>query len=418
MMLDRRIFLKSSGLALVAGGFLPRAFVRMAGATTLPGSCRPVLVAIFQRGAVDGLNVVVPCGEKAYYDARPSIAVPRPGSGEGAALDLDGFFGLHPSLAPLLPYFEDRSAAFVHAVGSPDATRSHFDAQDFMESGTPGVKATQDGFLCRALGEKRAIQPSPLRAVSLTPALPRILSGSAGAVAMSSLAGFGIRAGAATEAVSDSFEAMYAGGATDVLSSTAKESFDALRMLKAADPSKLAPANGADYPAGPFGNSLKQIAQLIKADVGLEIAFTDVGGWDTHAGEGGAQGQLGNRLREYGQAIAAFAKDLGSRMADVTLVTMSEFGRTVRENGNRGTDHGHANVMLLLGGGVKGGRVYGRWPGLDASHLYENRDLAVTTDFRDVFAEILARRMGIRDLEPVFPGYALDKGSRLGLIAA
>jgi uncharacterized protein (DUF1501 family) len=414
---DRRVFLKSSGLALVAGGFLPGVFVRMAGAASLPGANRKVLVAVFQRGAVDGLNVVVPYGEKTYYDTRPSIAVPRPGSGEGAALDLDGFFGLHPAFAPVLPYFQDRSAAVIHATGSPDSTRSHFDAQDFMESGTPGNKATTDGFLCRAIAQKKPETCSPLRAVSLTPALPRILAGSAGAVSMTSLAGFGVRAGAATASVSNSFESMYEDAVAGALGGAAKESFEATRILKAADPASIAPDNGADYPAGAFGNALKQIAQLIKADVGLEVAFTDVGGWDTHAGEGGSQGQLSNRLRDYGAAIAAFAKDMGSRMADVTLVTMSEFGRTVKENGNRGTDHGHANVMLLLGGGVKGGRVYGRWPGLDSSHLYENRDLAVTTDFRDVFAEILEKRLGIESVSTVFPGYRLEKKNRLGSIA-
>ena len=199
---DRRLFLKSAGLSLIAGGLLPNVFVRMAGATTLPSSAkRRVLVAIFQRGAVDGLNLLVPYGEKVYYDARPSIAIPRPGSGAAAALDLDGFFGLHPSLAPLLPHFRDRSAAFVHAVGSPDATRSHFDAQDFMESGTPGSKSTPDGFLARALGAERAAgsgsPTSPLRAVAMTPGMPRILSGSSG-IAVTSLSGFGIRAGLAS----------------------------------------------------------------------------------------------------------------------------------------------------------------------------------------------------------------------------
>ena len=414
-MLNRRVLLKSGGLALVAGGFLPKVFVRMAKAST-PAS-RRVLVAIFQRGAVDGLNVVVPYGEKVYYDARPTIAVPRPGSASDAALDLDGFFGLHPSLAPLVPFYKEGSAAFVHAAGSPDATRSHFDAQDFMESGTPGIKSTSDGFLCRALMAQSRAQASPLRAVALSPALPRILSGSAGAVAMANVSQFGIRAGAETSALSESFESMYAETVAGALSGTAKESFDAVRILKEADPTRIAAENGAEYPNGPFGASLKQIAQLIKADVGLEVAFADVGGWDTHSGEGGAEGQLSNRLRNYAQAIASFARDLGSRMADVTLVTMSEFGRTVRENGNRGTDHGHANVMLLLGGGVKGGKVHGRWPGLDSSHLYENRDLAVTTDFRDVFAEILEKRMGIGNLKPVFPGYDLGERKRLGIIA-
>lgn len=413
-MFDRRMFLKSSGIALITGGFLPKVFVRMARAAT-PAN-RKVLVAVFQRGAVDGLNAVIPCGEKVYYDARPTIAIPAPGAAENAALDLDGFFGLHPALAPILPYFKDRSAAFVHAAGSPDATRSHFDAQDFMESGTPGVKATTDGFLSRALSERVPAKPSPLRAVAVSPALPRILAGSAGAVAMTNMAAFGIRAGAETPIVSESLESMYQDAVAGSLGGTAKDSFDAARILKAASPDKIAPENGADYPKSPFGNALKQVAQLIKADVGLEVAFTDVGGWDTHAGEGGAQGQLSNRLKDYAQTIAAFAKDLGSRMGDVTLVTMSEFGRTVKENGNRGTDHGHANFMLLLGGGVKGGKVYGKWPGLDSSHLYENRDLAVTTDFRDVFAEILEKRAGIKNLAPVFPGYSLDASRRLGVI--
>ncbi|HEY1434883.1 MAG TPA: DUF1501 domain-containing protein [Thermoanaerobaculia bacterium] len=413
---DRRLFLKSSGLALVAGGFLPNVFVRMASAST-PTASRRVVVAIFQRGAVDGLNLLVPHAESAYYAARPTIAVPRPGSGPNAALDLDGFFGLHPSLAPLLPYFRDRSAAFVHAVGSPDATRSHFDAQDFMESGTPGVKATPDGFLARALAGRALSEPSPLRAVALSPVMPRILSGPAGAIAMRSLDAFGIRSGGADDGAAQSFESMYGAAVGGGLQATARESFDAVRIVRDASPGGRPAENGALYPKGPLGQALRQIAQLIKSNVGLEVAFTDVSGWDTHAGEGGGDGQLAARLREFGLAIAAFARDLGSRMADVTLVTMSEFGRTVRENGNRGTDHGHANVMLLLGGGVRGGRIYGRWPGLDAAHLFEGRDLAVTTDFRDVFAELLSARLGVADLAPVFPGYDCAAAKRLGLVA-
>ena len=374
-MIDRRFFLKSSGLALVAGGLLPNVFVKMANAATTRG--RKVLVAIFQRGAVDGLNVIVPYAEKAYYDARPTIAIPR-----DVVIDLDGFFGVHPSLASIAPYFKDRSAAFVHAVGSPDSTRSHFDAQDFMESGTPGLKSTQDGFLSRALAGKKG---APLRAVAFSSALPRILSGKANAVAMTNISQFGVR-GDIPE-----FESMYPGV------------FEASRILKSSAPEKLQPENGATYPTTPLGNGLKQIAQLIKSDVGLEVAFTDVGGWDTHAGEGGPQGQLANNLKQFSDAIAAFAQDLGSRMGDVVLVTMSEFGRTVRENGNRGTDHGHANFMLVLGGGVKGGKVYGQWPGL--TNLYENRDLAITTDFRDVFAELLTKQLAVPSLKSVFPNY-------------
>ena len=374
-MIDRRFFLKTSGLALVAGGLLPNVFVKMAKAATTKGN--KVLVAIFQRGAVDGLNVVVPYGEAAYYSARPTIAVAR-----DTVIDLDGFFGVHPSLASIVPYFKDHSAAFVHAVGSPDSTRSHFDAQDFMESGTPGLKSTPDGFLSRAMSEKTG---PPLRAVSFTSALPRILSGKANAVAMTNLAQFGVR-GDFPE-----FESMY------------PSVFEASKILKSADPLKLQPENGAVYPANPLGNSLKQIAQLIKSNVGLEVAFTDVGGWDTHAGEGGSQGQLANNLKQFSDAIAAFAQDLGSRMGDVVLVTMSEFGRTVRENGNRGTDHGHANFMCVLGGGVKGGKVYGKWPGL--TNLYENRDLAITTDFRDIFAELLTKQLAVPSLKQVFPNY-------------
>jgi len=412
--MNRRVFLKSSGLALVAGGLLPNVFVRMAQAGTTNG--KKVLVAIFQRGAVDGLNVVVPYAESDYYAVRPTIAVPRPGSGDQSALDLDGFFGLHPSMASLLPYFKDKSAALVQAAGSPDTTRSHFDAQDFMESGTPGVKSTEDGFLARAVLAKKEASASPLRAVALGPALPRILSGSAGAVAMTNVAQFGIRAGADSGQIQSSFESMYAEAVAGALGGTAKESFEASRILKNADPQKLQPENGALYPNNPLGNSLKQIAQLIKSNVGLEVAFADVGGWDTHAGEGGAQGQLANNLRNFADSISAFAKDLGSRMGDVVLVTMSEFGRTVRENGNRGTDHGHANFMLALGGGVKGGKVYGKWPGLAPEKLYDNRDLAITTDFRDVFGELVTKQLGVASLKTVFPGYDANPAKWRGIL--
>ncbi len=380
--MNRRRFLKSSGLALVGSAVMPNVFVRMAAAGTTAG--KKVLVTIFQRGAVDGLNMIVPYGEQAYYAARRSIAIARPGATDGA-LDLDGFFGAHPALSSLMPHFHDRSAAFIHAVGSPHSTRSHFDAQDFMESGTPGIKSTRDGFLSRALQNRKA--GSPLRAIAMAPSMPRILGGSAEAIAMTDVARFGLQGDA------KAFEKMYSIG-----------TFEASKILKVADPARIQPANGAQYPRGPLGQSLKQIAQLIKSNVGLEVAFADVNGWDTHAGQGGAQGQLANNLRQFAEAIAAFTQDLGSRMSDVVLVTTSEFGRTVKENGNRGTDHGHATVMMVLGGGVKGGRVYGKWPGLTS--LYENRDLAVTTDFRDVFGELLSKQLGVADLKTVFPGYA------------
>ena len=414
-MINRRCFLKSSGLALVAGPLLPGVFVKMANAATTKG--RKVLVAVFQRGAVDGLNVVVPYGEQQYYDVRPTIAIPRPGAGEGAAIDLDGFFGVHPSMASMVPFFKDKSCAFIQAVGSPDATRSHFDAQDFMESGTPGVKSTEDGFLSRAMGAKKEPKASPLRAVALGPSLPRILTGASGAVAMSNVAQFGIRGAGDGSQASAGFESMYAEAVAGALGGTAKDSFEAARILKSADPQKLQPENGAVYPPGALANSLRQIAQLIKAGVGLEVAFADVGGWDTHAGEGGAQGQLANNLKNFSDAIAAFTRDLGSRMGDVVLVTMSEFGRTVRENGNRGTDHGHANFMLAVGGGVKGGKVYGKWPGLSSQQLYENRDLAITTDFRDIFGELLTKQLGVASLKPVFPNYDSSPAKWRGILA-
>jgi uncharacterized protein (DUF1501 family) len=361
-----------------------------------PGARKKILVAIFQRGAADGLNIVVPHGEKAYYDLRPTIAIPRPGGGEQAALDLDGFFGLHPSVAPLEPLFRQRHLAIVDAVGSPDPTRSHFDAQDYMESGTPGSKATPDGWMNRALPEVE--KESPLRAVSLGPVLPRAMRGAQPALAVQSLEDFQIHnAQAARE-----LEHLYLSASEPALQATGRETFEALALLQAVQKQAYQPAAGANYPRGRFGESLRQIAQLIKADVGMELAFADVSGWDHHVNEAA---QLTNLLRDYGQGLAAFWSDLGDRMEDIILVTMSEFGRTARENGNRGTDHGHANCMFVLGGAVHGGKVYGRWPGLQREQLYENRDLALTTDFRDVLGELVVRHLGNEASELVFPGY-------------
>jgi uncharacterized protein (DUF1501 family) len=404
-MITRRIFLKSSGLALVAFGVAPRALVRSVYAAE-GGRRRKTLVVVFQRGAMDGLNVVAPYGDPIYRRLRPTIALPAPrGGGRDAALDLDGYFGLHPALEPLLPLWKEGTLACVQAVGSPDATRSHFDAQDFMESGTPGVKSTEDGWINRHL---QAAAPSadatPFRAVSLTPTLPRSLAGRAPAVAMNSIREFALRPSAGA-AVASGFEGMYEGAVRDVLHGTGQETFEAIQFLKKSDPSRYTPAEGAQYPRGRYGESLRQVAQLIKADVGMEVAFTEIGGWDHHAAEGGVQGQLAQRLRELGQALAAFGKDLGDRMQDVVVVTLTEFGRTVHENGNRGTDHGHASVSFVMGGGVVGGKVHGRWPGLEPRRLYEGRDLAVTTDFRDLLAELLMRHLGDRDLAKVFPGY-------------
>jgi len=408
--MNRRYFIKSGGIALASFGlmtstptFLGRALAETIDKVT--GGRRKTLIAIFQRGAVDGLNVVVPYGEHSYYDLRPNIAIPKPDGGAESAINLDGYFGLHPSLSSFKPLWDSKRLAIVHASGSPDSTRSHFDAQDYMESATPGVKSTQDGWLNRYLQGKADPQKSLFRAVSMTQNMPRAMQGKAPALAISNLADFSIRAGQSSAAVQGGFEAIYDQTVNDALHGTGKETFEAINYLKQVNPSQYKAENGANYPRTPFGNSLLQIAQLIKAGVGLEVAFTDIGGWDTHVNEGNQQGQLSNLLRQFSSAIGALHTDLGSRMDDVVILTMSEFGRTAKENGNRGTDHGHANAMFVVGNSVRGGKVYGDWPGLKSDQLYEGRDLALTTDFRDVFGEIATKHLGTTNLKTVFPGY-------------
>jgi len=402
MSVTRRVFLRNSALAVVGTAAVPSFLTRAAYGSVEPGIRGKRLVVIFQRGAADGLNIVVPHGEAAYYAMRPSINIPR-----NAVIDLDGFFGLHPSLSAFQPLWNQRHLAIVHAAGSPDPTRSHFDAQDFMESGTPGVKATDDGWLNRTLRSLPGSQEtSAFRAVALGPSLPRILSGPEPAVAVNNINDFGVGGrNAKASPVANTFEAMYSQSVDSVLHGTGQETFEAVRMLKSADPAKYVPAAGADYPKGRFGDSLKQLAQLIKANLGVQIAFADIGGWDHHVNEGSTQGQIANVLREFSQSLAAFWIDLGDLAEETVVVTMSEFGRTARENGNRGTDHGHANVMFVMGGPVKGGRVYGKWPGLDQSQLYEGRDLALTTDFRRVIGEAVYKHVGNNNLSQVFPGF-------------
>ncbi len=378
MSITRRVFVRSGGLALFSVGLDPLFLARAALASSRPlpsltASARPVLVCLFQRGAVDGLNMIVPHGDPLYYRERPRIAVPR-----ADVLDLDGYFGLHPRLAALKPLWDDKSLAAIPAIGSPDSSRSHFDAQDYMESGTPGVKTTPDGWLNRFCQHDCEHANTPFRAVAFGPQLPRILAGSAPSLAIDDLRSFGM----------------------------------------GANPMRYRPANGAAYPRGRFGHALLQIAQIIKADVGLQLAFADVTGWDTHVNQGASEGQLAGRLADFGQALAAFAQDVGERMRDVVVLTMSEFGRTVRENGHSGTDHGHATSMLVLGGPVSGGKVLGRWPGLDPADRFEGRDVAVTTDFRDLFGEILARHLGAQNLSAIFPGFRSDPRRFLGAIRA
>ena len=405
MSITRRVFLKNGALAVVATTAIPAFLSRAAFAAdgSLAGKKR--LVVIFQRGAADGLNIVVPHGERAYYSMRPSIAIPR-----NDVVDLDGFFGLHPAMSPLKPLWDAKHLAIVHAAGSPDNTRSHFDAQDYMESGTPGVKSTEDGWLNRCLHTNESDHDSPFRAVSLGTSLPRILSGSVPAVAIDNVNNFSVGGrGPVASPASNTFESMYAQSVDTVLHGTGAETFDAVKMLRSADPAKYTPAPGANYPRGRFGDSLRQVTQLLKANLGVEVAFTDIGGWDHHVNEGSSQGQLANLLREFSGSLSAFWTDLGDLAEDTVVVTMSEFGRTARENGNRGTDHGHANVMFVMGGPVRGGKVYGSWPGLSEGQLYEGRDLAVTTDFREVLSEALYKHNGVHDLASVFPNFEADR---------
>lgn len=416
-MTSRRVFLKSGAMAMVTMGFAPSFLTRTA---TAAGTRKKLLITVFQRGAVDGLNMVVPYGEADYYRARPSIAIARPGT-DGGAIDLNGFFGLHPRLSSFKPLWDRGELAVVQASGSHDTTRSHFDAQDYMESATPGVKSTKDGWLNRYLAVSAAAHDAavaagrnPLRAVALTSQMPRTLQGAAPALAVGKTADFAV----ADMSARASFEEVYQATRDQSLNGTAGEAFDAMRALAAKTARPYRPANGAVYPRSPFGQALQEIARLAKSDVGLEIAFAESTQWDHHVNQGAATGQMANRLDDFSRGIAALAQDLGERMADTIILTMSEFGRAVAENGSRGTDHGHGNAMFVIGGSVKGKEVYGKWPGLKADQRFEGRDLAVTTDFRDVFSEVVVKHLGATThmAGPVFPGYDVKASAFRGIV--
>jgi len=413
MQMNRRFFLRNGALTIAGTTAIPAFLVRSVLAQTASPNRR--LVVIFQRGAADGLNIVVPYREKNYYSMRPSIAIPQ-----NQIVDLDGFFGLHPSLASFKPLYDRGHLAVVHAVGSPDMTRSHFDAQDYMESGTPGLKSTQDGWLNRALQAEDACRRSthtPFRAVSLGSDVARTLAGRVPAIALSNVNNFNVGGhGPTSSPAASAFEAMYGDSGDRIFHPAGEETFEAVKMLRDANPGQYTPSADANYPGSDFGNNMKQIAQLLKANLGVEAAFTDVGGWDTHQNQGSVNGQLANRLKDFSDSIAAFWRDLGDSAANVTLVTMSEFGRTAHENGTGGTDHGHANAMFVLGGEVKGGKVYGKWPGLDNDQLNEGRDLALTTDYREVLGEVVTRTLGASNLEAVFPGAHLAPNNFLRLV--
>lgn len=428
--IDRRIFLKRGALALLALGLPPEFLTRPLLAAARGNARKKTLVCIFQRGAVDGLSMVVPFGERAYYRARRSIAIPAPTQRGDGALDLDGFFGLHPSLAPVHDLYRERELAIVHAVGSPHPTRSHFEAQDYMETGVPGDPRERSGWLNRLLegsapsdGGRTLADPAAhasdhtaaLRGVALGPALPLALRGAHPTLAIADLDRFGV-VGGRDPSLDATFARLYQLEQGDDVTAAGKEALDAVRFLKSADLARYRPRAGIEYPQGAFGRSMRQIAQLVKADVGVEIAFADLGGWDTHVAQGGVEGQLARRLSELARGIRAFHDDLGDRMEDVVILTMSEFGRTAAENGSGGTDHGHANCMFVLGGAVAGGRIVGEWPGLEPEQLHEGRELALTSDFRDIFAEVAAGHLGATNLDRIFPGYPLAPDRRRGVL--
>ena len=401
-MLTRRVFLRGSAVVVAGVGAAPGWLAR---AAESPGGKKKILVAIFQRGAADGLNIVVPFAEKRYYAMRPNIGVALPGTPNGA-IDLDGRFGLNPALQPLKPFWDKQQLAIVEATGSPDPSRSHFDAQDYMESGTPG-RTTSDGWLNRAL-PLAGPKTSPLRAIAMGSQLPRTLRGDRAAIAVSDNQQFQM----GSQDTASILESMYASTSDERLGRTGNDAFAAMKMIRTVNQQPYNPASGAQYgQGGELGRNLQQVARLIKADVGVEAAFAEVGGWDHHENE---SNQLSNLLRQFGSALAAFYQDMGDRMEDIVLVTMSEFGRTAEENGNAGTDHGHGDVMMVLGGRVAGGKVYGKWPGLEREQLNEGRDLAVTTDFRAVLSELVSGQLDQKDLTRVFPGYKV--GEPLGLL--
>jgi uncharacterized protein (DUF1501 family) len=414
---NRRSFLKALG-----GLSLPAWFPRLAFSTSPErldaAAQRDLLVCIFQRGAADGLNTIVPVGDSHYYANRPTIGIPEPagGGGSGTAIDLDGFFALHPALAPLKPLYDDKLLAAVHAAGSPDPSHSHFQAMDYMERGTPGSQAISTGWINRHLAAAAAAgdgSTSPFRAVGFGSLLQASLRGPVPATALQSIADFHLRGNAAAvQAFQTSLAALYTDNTW--LNAQGTETFHAISSLAAANPSSYQPQNGARYPGSGFGLALRQVAQLSRASLGLEVACVDVGGWDTHHSQGGATGQQARLLADLADGLAAFATDLGDQMKRVVVVTMSEFGRRVLENASGGTDHGHGNSMLVLGGGVNGGKVYGSWPGLAPEQLASPGDLQVTTDFRTVLSEIVDRRLLNSNLAQVFPDFQVP--AYLGIV--
>jgi uncharacterized protein (DUF1501 family) len=408
---SRRAFLRRAAILSAAGVVLlsPHAWAARVDA---PGRKR--MVVVFLRGAVDGLNVVVPHGEPIYYDSRPTIAVGRTGA-DGGVLDLDGYFGLHPALAPIMPLWKDGTLAFVHACGSPDPTRSHFDAQDYMESGTPGVKSTNDGWLNRTLAAMPGAH-GPTEALSMGATVPRILSG------RMPVANMALGRGAARPmpldrpVIEQAFDRMYRGN-DEIARAYRDGRASRVKLLAELKQDMMQADAGAPSPKG-FSQDTARLAGLVKRDPTIRVGFLALGGWDTHVSEGAAQGQLAGHLKPLAQGLAQFASALGPAWNETVVVVISEFGRTMRENGNTGTDHGHGNVMWVMGGPVRGGKVYGKWPGLAPAQLYQDRDLAVTTDFREPLAIVLQSHLGIAPahMASIFPAAPAPTGHAAGLI--
>lgn len=421
-MTSRRAFLKSGALALFATGIggVPNFVAKAAESRKLSRLYKKnkILVCIFQRGAMDGLMAVTPFTDQYLQKARPTLFMSAAKSANKPLIDLDGKYGLHPSMSAFELLFRQKRLAIVHGVGSPNNTRSHFDAQDYMESGTPFNKGTDSGWLNRAVGLLGHEAVTPFQAVSLTSSLPRSFYGDNEALAISNLQDFAIQLRGnpiGTNTAAKSFEELYDKTSSSLLNKTGKESFEAVKMLKNADVRNYRPSNGAEYPLSPLGNSLKQIAQLIKMDVGLEIGFTECGGWDTHFNQGTEIGTFSRNVLDLSNSMAAFWTDLGSLQDDVEVMTMTEFGRTVHQNGTGGTDHGRGSCMFILGNDVKGGVVHGKVPELALENLEDNRDLPVTTDFRAVFDEVATSHLRIKDEGKLFPGW---KGSGIGVMRA
>ncbi|MDG1958411.1 MAG: DUF1501 domain-containing protein [Candidatus Binatia bacterium] len=396
--LTRRRFLRHGMAGMVATGLGTRLFLREAAAAP---TGKRLLVCLFQRGAVDGLNMVVPFGDPNYGSTRPDIAIGAPSQADGA-LNLDGFFGLHPAMESLMPAWSDRSLAIIHACGSPDPTRSHFDAQDYMETGTPGVKGSPDGWLNRHLQSTSG--DADLRGIAVTNTTPRILAGEAASYAASTLTSLDLGRGTDGTLVRQAIDEMYVGRG-DLLGTTVGETLANYEIFTELGAQGYAPQNGAAYPNSSLGRSLQEIAQVRRADIGLEVAFVETGGWDTHSRQGAATGNLADLLADVADSLGAFYQDLGKEMDEICLLTMSEFGRTVAQNGSGGTDHGRGTAMMAIGGTVNGGQVLADWPGLAPGDLSSGRDLAVTTDFRDLCGEIVRDHLGNPSLDTVFPDH-------------